>query len=39
MNAKIAQHSLKVDSYKAVAEADQAESNYAKSLIDEQNES
>ena len=36
MNAKIAQHSLKVDSYKAVAEADQAESNYAKSLIDEQ---
>ena len=36
MNAKIAQHSLKVDSYKAVAEADQAESNYAKGLIDEQ---
>ena len=36
MNAKIAQHSLKVESYKAVAEADQAESNYAKGLIDEQ---
>eukprot|EP00943_MAST-04B_sp_MAST-4B-sp1_P007312 g7312.t1 len=36
MKAKIAQHSLKVDSFKAVAEADLAETNYAKKLIDEQ---
>ena len=36
MKAKIAQHSLKVDSFKAVAEADLAEANYAKKLIDEQ---
>ncbi len=36
MKAKIAQHSLKVDSYKAVAEADLAETNHAKRLMEEQ---
>ena len=36
MHAKMAAHSLKVDSFQAIAEADNADATYAQKLVDEQ---